>query len=75
MRFVKIPALAALLVALLLTVSRVGGSDLIVQEHWPQRAAAQDPRVAQLSRFEPSGLSILGPYAKGKLPVVFIHGL
>jgi pimeloyl-ACP methyl ester carboxylesterase len=31
--------------------------------------------VADLMRYEPTGLSLLRPYAHGKVPVVFIHGL
>jgi pimeloyl-ACP methyl ester carboxylesterase len=31
--------------------------------------------VADLLRYEPTGLSLLRPYAHGKVPVVFIHGL
>jgi pimeloyl-ACP methyl ester carboxylesterase len=31
--------------------------------------------IAELLRYEPTGLSLLSPYARGKIPVVFIHGL
>ena len=31
--------------------------------------------VAELLRYEPTGLSLLRPYARGKVPVVFVHGL
>ena len=31
--------------------------------------------VVGLLRFEPTGLSLLGPYQRGKIPVVFVHGL
>ena len=34
-----------------------------------------DADVAGLFRFEPTGLSILRPYRRGKIPVVLIHGL
>jgi len=30
--------------------------------------------IADLLRYEPTGLSLLAPYAKGKVPVVFVHG-
>ena len=33
------------------------------------------PAVADLLRYEPTGLSLLRPYARGKVPVVFVHGL
>jgi pimeloyl-ACP methyl ester carboxylesterase len=36
---------------------------------------AADSDVAGLFRFEPTGLSLLRPYERGKIPVVFIHGL
>lgn len=73
MRFVKILGPAGLLVALLLSWCGAEAKDPILQEHGPARALAQDQRVAELSRFEPTGLSILRPYAKGQIPVVFIH--
>src|SRR3954470_14953049 len=31
--------------------------------------------ITELLRYEPTGLSLLSPYARGKIPVVFIHGL
>ncbi len=31
--------------------------------------------IGHLLRYEPTGLSLLRPYAKGKVPVVLIHGL
>jgi pimeloyl-ACP methyl ester carboxylesterase len=31
--------------------------------------------VMELLRYEPTGLSLLTPYARGKIPVIFIHGL
>ena len=46
----------------------------------PRSAPVRSPSgaggdVAGLLRFEPTGLSLLGPYQRGKIPVVFIHGL
>ena len=41
-------------------------------ERSPTRADA-DP--AGLFRFEPTGLSLLRPYRRGKIPVLFVHGL
>src|SRR5262245_36200221 len=38
----------------------------------PQKAHAD---VASLFRFEPTGLSLLQPYRRGRIPVVLIHGL
>ncbi|MGA2700959.1 MAG: hypothetical protein ABSH35_07665 [Isosphaeraceae bacterium] len=55
MRFVKIPGLAGLMVASLLSWCRAEASDSISQEHGPERTLAQDQRVADLSRFEASG--------------------
>ena len=34
-----------------------------------------DTDVVSLFRFEPTGLSLLRPYQRGKTPVVFVHGL
>jgi pimeloyl-ACP methyl ester carboxylesterase len=38
----------------------------------PQKA---DADVTRLFQFESTGISILDPYRRGKIPVVFIHGL
>jgi pimeloyl-ACP methyl ester carboxylesterase len=38
----------------------------------PQHASAS---LTELLRYEPTGLSLLSPPARGKIPVVFIHGL
>jgi pimeloyl-ACP methyl ester carboxylesterase len=37
--------------------------------------ASHSAPVAELLRYEPTGLSLLSPYTRGKIPVVFIHGL
>jgi pimeloyl-ACP methyl ester carboxylesterase len=44
------------------------------------RAQADTPAsppasMTELLRYEPTGLSLLSPYARGKIPVVLIHGL
>ncbi len=48
-------------------------------EHSRKAPGRSSPRVntdvASLFRFEPTGLSLLGPYGRGKTPVVFVHGL
>ncbi len=42
----------------------------------PSPAAARaDTDVVALFRFEPTGLSLLRPYQRGRIPVVLIHGL
>jgi pimeloyl-ACP methyl ester carboxylesterase len=33
------------------------------------------PALQELFRYEPTGLSLLHPYVRGKVPVVFVHGL
>src|SRR5262249_14822817 len=38
-------------------------------------SAKADPAVVSLFRFEPTGLSLLSPYQRGRIPVVLIHGL
>jgi hypothetical protein len=40
----------------------------------PQRETT-DADVTGLLRYEPTGLSLLGPYRRGRVPVVFVHGL
>src|SRR5205823_2804171 len=37
--------------------------------------ATTDADVAGLLRDEPTGLSLLRPYRRGRIPVIFIHGL
>jgi pimeloyl-ACP methyl ester carboxylesterase len=37
--------------------------------------AKLDADVARRFRYEPTGVSLLRPYARGKIPVLFIHGL
>ena len=41
----------------------------------PQAPGQTDAAIADLLRYEPTGLSLLRPYARGKIPVVFVHGL
>jgi pimeloyl-ACP methyl ester carboxylesterase len=42
----------------------------------PLRGAAQlRGEVAAMMRYEPTGLCLLRPYERGKIPVVFVHGL
>lgn len=36
---------------------------------------ASAPELKGLFRYEPTGLSLLQPYVRGKIPVVFVHGL
>ena len=40
-----------------------------------RRPTKHDADVAGLLRYEPTGLSLLRPYKRGKIPVLFIHGL
>jgi pimeloyl-ACP methyl ester carboxylesterase len=37
--------------------------------------ATTDADVAGLLLYEPSGLSLVPPYRRGRIPVIFIHGL
>ncbi len=42
----------------------------------PGRSLARhDADVTRLLHYEPTGLSLLRPYGRGKVPVIFIHGL
>jgi pimeloyl-ACP methyl ester carboxylesterase len=44
---------------------------------WAQvdRSVHSAPALKELVRYEPTGLSLLHPYVRGKVPVVFVHGL
>ncbi len=44
---------------------------------WAQANTPASPptSMTELLRYEPTGLSLLSPYVRGKVPVVFIHGL
>jgi pimeloyl-ACP methyl ester carboxylesterase len=37
--------------------------------------ASHSASVSELVRYEPTGLSLVSPYTRGKIPVLFIHGL
>jgi pimeloyl-ACP methyl ester carboxylesterase len=37
--------------------------------------ASHSASLSELLRYEPTGLSLLSPYTRGKIPVLFIHGL
>jgi pimeloyl-ACP methyl ester carboxylesterase len=39
------------------------------------RTAHPAPALTELFRYESTGLSLLHPYVRGKVPVVFVHGL
>ena len=39
------------------------------------RPAKSPPAMKEFFRYEQTGLSLLHPYARGKVPVVFVHGL
>ena len=39
------------------------------------RPGVHEPHVAGLLRYEPTGLSLLQPYRRGRIPVVLVHGL
>jgi pimeloyl-ACP methyl ester carboxylesterase len=41
----------------------------------PSPPARAKTDVAVMFRYEPTGLSLLRPYERGKVPVVFVHGL
>jgi pimeloyl-ACP methyl ester carboxylesterase len=58
-------------VILFLTVTAAPSLCLAQGDTPPPRSGA----VMELLRYEPTGLSLLSPYARGKVPVLFIHGL
>ncbi len=47
-------------------------SPLSAQVNAPANAASA---LRELAHYEPTGLSLLQPYVRGKVPVVFVHGL
>ena len=75
MRFIK--SLAMILVSIIVSSARSQTPPVVESSHNAparlQSGAGTD--VVGLLRFEPTGLSLLGPYQRGKIPVVFIHGL
>jgi pimeloyl-ACP methyl ester carboxylesterase len=77
---------STLLIVALLIIAPGGTASPRAQERGPTGAGASAPigepspaspapAVADLLRYEPTGLSLLRPYARGKVPVVFVHGL
>jgi len=63
-----------------LTVSLIvlfGLSLLALSLSWGESdaPAGHSASVSELFRYEPTGLSLLSPYTRGKIPVLFIHGL
>jgi pimeloyl-ACP methyl ester carboxylesterase len=53
-----------------------GPTDLGGQAQSRERARARPVvATASLRRYEPTGLSLSRPYTRGKIPVVFVHGL
>jgi pimeloyl-ACP methyl ester carboxylesterase len=72
-------ALASIGVATLVAVSTAcppGRSPEALLRVPPGPAPARtDADVAGLLRYEPTGLSLLSPYRRGRIPVILIHGL
>ena len=61
-----------LLVLTVLWVASAIPSPLPAQAHAEPRTA---PKLEERFRYEPTGLSLQRPYVRGKMPVVFVHGL
>jgi pimeloyl-ACP methyl ester carboxylesterase len=55
-----------------LWVASATPSPLPAQVHAEPRTA---PKLEERFRYEPTGLSLPRPYVRGKMPVVFVHGL
>lgn len=55
-----------------LWVASATPSPLPAQVHAEPRTA---PELEERFRYEPTGLSLPHPYVRGKMPVVFVHGL
>jgi pimeloyl-ACP methyl ester carboxylesterase len=69
-RSMRIPTVPSFLLGLLLAT--VAPSHSWAQTDTP---AIPPASMTELLRYEPTGLSLLSPFARGKVPVVFIHGL
>jgi pimeloyl-ACP methyl ester carboxylesterase len=67
------------LLAALVAATRVGGQSTAngptAQGVSRQSMGRVEPEAAKLIRYEPTGLSLLRHFARGKIPVVFVHGL
>ncbi len=51
---------------------------LVIPDSCPAQPGAPSgppPSMTELMRYEPTGLSLLGPHVRGKVPVLFVHGL
>ena len=77
MRFVgSSAAIVALIAATSAWAQSPSGVESESSRGAPGRSPAKlDADVAGLFRYEPTGLSLLRPYERGKIPVVFVHGL
>ncbi len=76
MRVIEFSAAAATLLIAAMSVRARAPSSIDSSSAAPAPAAQKaNADVMSLFRFEPTGISILGPYRRGKIPVVLIHGL
>ena len=78
MRQATIRSFFALVSVLVAATSPAGQTPLTAEARGraPGRSPARAREdVAGLLRYEPTGLSLLRPYERGKVPVVFVHGL
>jgi uncharacterized alpha/beta hydrolase family protein len=67
----RLPGVLAIIVVA--SISLIGpSSSCLAQEDTP---ASPQCSMLDLLRYEPTGLSILNPYERGRIPIVFIHGL
>jgi pimeloyl-ACP methyl ester carboxylesterase len=75
MHFVRHVAALVALVAATNAGTQLPNTGQPPQGESPRSTARGEPDVAKLFRYEPTGLSLLRPFARGKIPVVFVHGL
>ena len=75
MRVVRNVALVAALVAATRTEAQSPITGRQPQSDSAPSTARGEHDVARLFRYEPTGLSLLQPFVRGKIPVVFVHGL
>jgi pimeloyl-ACP methyl ester carboxylesterase len=75
MRVIESSAAIVVLIAATLAWSQAPSRVEPSREASGRASSRVDTDVVRLFRFEPTGLSLLQPYQRGKTPVVFIHGL
>ena len=75
MRVIRLSAVITVLIATTSAWSQVPSGVEPLRETSSRSSSTAATDFVGLFRFEPTGLSLLRPYRRGKVPVVFVHGL